>query len=308
MTATIARVERNVPDFAQQAVSLAAQVRVVLAQAATAADAMDVHARIQAAKAWAKAHRQLRDLRLDLLNAEVACLVRVYELGGADMLSPVEQLAARWFASMSPGERQATIRECKSVSTAAGLYRWHKRDGLASEAREEQRDHGRADASEPSVPPEESPAARASKSVRDVLGNLLNERTETGVPFSVEDVADDLLAATYAGDMDEDYIEGAREIVRHAIRDTEPERIDGTLIPKLITIRTEAGYIRIPTTSATIAHLDEWLAYRQEQAAQLVAAVDRSRKFVERVRSLNSDPTARVGDVIAASIHPRKSA
>lgn len=301
MTTTLIR-RSNLPDFAAQAAGLAVQVRQMLGQASTPIEAMEVHARIQAAKAWAKAHRQLRDIRLDLLAAEVECLVRVWELGGANLLTAVEAAAASWFAEMTPSLRAATITKARNVSTAAGLHRWYIRVDNARSERVNQHSRGHADAAQPDAPPAEPPAARASRSVRDVLRSLIEERTETGVPFDVATVADDLLAATFAGDMDEDYVEGARHVVQHAITHASPDVIDGTIIPKVITIRTAAGYIRIPTASATLAHLDEWLAFRQEQADLVVAATERVRKFVERVRSINPSPTGRVADTIAASM------
>src|SRR5690625_6300957 len=50
----------------------------------------DLRARMEAIKAWARTHKQVKHLRLDLLRIEIAALVRMVELGGLDHLSSTE--------------------------------------------------------------------------------------------------------------------------------------------------------------------------------------------------------------------------
>lgn len=291
---------------------LAAVVKRLLAEAPDPATVIDVMARIEAAKAWAKVHKKIKDIRLDLLDMEVAALVRLIELGGVELLPAKDREAAEWLAALCPGKRSQIIAESRSATTAAGLFRSVREQAEREAERETQRLAGAFTASNGGDPTDSVPAsalrAQATKDVGEILSRIIETHTDTGQPFTVEDVTDELLVAARA-DVDEDFQEGVREIVRRAIRSAPSKMVDGTLIPKLLTVRLANGsFVRIPTINARVADLDDALEFRREQLRQDEIAFERLEEFVGRVKAIpGAISTDQVGDLIASTLMRRSA-
>lgn len=306
MTAVAVRQSSPINEFMQ------ADIDAVLAQIRrleSVPDVREARARVEAMKAWAKAHQQIKAVRLDLLRMEVAALVRVVELGGVDSLPSSERKAARWLAEMTPADRDKLLTESGTATTATGMCRavWNAEE--LAKHRRERFTQGMAFATAPSAPSDERVIEDRKRHVIGVaaaLGRIVDEHTAEGSPFTVEQVAEELIgeAGLSAFDADDALRGGIRSVVRDAIQKAPVESLDGTVLPRTITVRDEDGiFVRIPTPTATIAHLDECIAMRQEQLAQDAAAIERLAAARERLMEIpGATTTSRIGALVAKSI------
>lgn len=273
-------------------------------------DLVEVRARIEAQRAWAKVHGQAKKLRLQLLVVEIEALVRIVELGGLDCLPKRDRRAAQWLASMTVEQRSALIAESGSATTAVGLcgtvfQQQDCRDRMAAQKR-----RGRDFADAPSaddVPINDRIAAAAARAqdLGGVLHNVLDKWVRQGIEFTVPEIAEQIIEECgidpeQAG---EAFQEGVAEVVRTALRTAPPMVIDGTPIPKVITVRRDGGYVRIPTENATLAHLDDMILMRREQAQQYLDAVQRLQDAADRLREMAAgDRTIRIGALLAQMV------
>lgn len=275
-------------------------VRETLRAASTVDEVMEVRARIEAAKAWAKVHGQVQKIRLDLLRIEVAALVRVIELGGEDLLRLPDRRAAVWLAGLSEAERDELVRDCGQATTAAGMCRAVWADREQRETFDFDRRRGMAWASNPPPPPTAptvTPEA-VTKAVRSILNNYI----ATGEQFTVNDLAEELLSELNE-DVPDGFRDGIKEICNKVISGENGPFVSGIDIPQIITVRVGSGFARIPTSNATVGHLVDMLAFRREQLAAFEASVDRLQRFVDKVRAVpGATDASRVGDLLTAAV------
>lgn len=266
----------------------------------------EIRARIAAAKAWAKTAGKIKEARLALLTLEVMALRRAHELG-AD-LPGSDQRAAEILAGLSEPQVRELIRTYQNVTTANGIAWAYERDSTEREEHRISYQLGRQFGTRATVITNEAVDFRdhAARRVHEVIESLLDEYVETGEPFTIDDLADSLVAHVDEP-VDDAFKDGVREMCRTAIRRQPTQMIDGTVIPKFITARTpDGGFARIPTYAASVANLDESIAMRLEQLRQDQEALRRFQEFVDRVKSIpGSAADANVGDLITATLADR---
>lgn len=280
-------------------------------RALTDIDALnELRARIEAARAWAKVHRTIKKVRLDLLRVEVEALARIAQLGGLDSLAKRDHEAATYLGTLTDSEREQLVKEAgPSVTTAAGLVATLWRVERLTEAASARVKAGRAIAQGGAGVAE---LTRFVRPVGQVLRDLVDRYTEEGQPFTVGSVAADLIEDAAIGDFaaDPTLNKGVEEVCRDAIRRSPVVEIDGTILPRLITALDGDGeYVRIPIEHATLAHLASMCDLRREQLAQDQAALDRLEEAHARLTSLaKGKPDAPIGKLIAASLRTESAA
>lgn len=276
-------------------------------------DLKEARARIEAARGWAKIHGHAKHLRLKLLTVEVEALVRIYELDGLDQLvSSRDRRAAEFLGKMSQDQRDKLIAESGTTTTAAGMCAtiWNKQE--QERLRQEFHDDGERFAEHPPVLYDEDVIERSRSSVAQnlsgVLANISDYYMDGGLPFTIDELAEEIIAeAGIDADIayDETFREGVREVCRRAIRTSPPLSINGTRLPKMLTVRDKLGhYRRVPTMNATLAHLVGDIEMRKEQIVQDQAALDRQVKILAQLRAIpggESDTTV-IGRLVAHSI------
>lgn len=311
-TAEIATID-SLSVIARKQLKQIEQITQAIKYAQSVDDVQDVRARAEALKGWAKVHGRVQEVRLELLQIEVAALVRVVELGGADQLPPADRKAALWLSAMSEEDRNSYIRSCKSATTVAGMCRSAWREQEIKLHRQTMRDAGIRLAEHPTPPPDgnevSNSARRMVSDMSTVLANILEENTSAdGVEFSIDEMADELIEVSTTQQPDPLMIEGVREVCRRAVRSAPPKMIDGTVIPRVITARTSDGsYVRIPWASATVAHLQDMVDIRKAQLEDYEAAFDKLNRFYEKILTINgSRPDRTLGELIEESIQGTK--
>lgn len=282
----------------------------LVAYAESLDEATEVRARVEAAKAWAKVHGKIRDLRLSLLTAEVAALVRVVELGGGDLLPSRERRAGEWLAGQTVEERSRILAESGTATTAVGMCQSIWRETEIRDRAREMRSAGIAFASEPSPTAYSESAIRlaASQKASDFAGALSRALSDYGQvgEFSIEEMAADVMSeASIRPDLvdDPEFVQGVREVCREVVRKAPALSFGDTIVPRFITCMTPAGtWVRIPSPNASVAQLDEMIALREAQIEQDRVALARLVEFANRVKATPGvTDTTRLGSVLVTS-------
>lgn len=279
-----------------------------LSRASSLTDLTETRARIEAARAWAKVHNQVREMRLDLLRVEVEALVRIVELGGLATLPARDRKSAEYLAAMTREERSRLVQQSGTSTTAAGMCRSIFLEEELERERAFGRTKGRRFADGP--PMSDGDRVEAAKdrvaAVSAVLAEVVASYTsEDSQAFTVEDIAEDVINAAALGDaVDPAVREGVREVCRTALRRAPVIEIDGTRLPRLITARdAEGSYVRIPVENALLSHLDEMRDLRREQLAQDSAALDALDAVARKLRSLpGAADESRIGQLVTQSV------
>lgn len=271
------------------------QIIQLVAQATAASDVNDVRARVAAAKAWAKVHNKVKQVRLDLLRIEVAALKRLGELGVFDGLNAGEIEAAKWLASATDDEVETALSKAgQNVSTAAGVVRLAKE----FESIRERHDAGYAWAKNPTVN-EDGFAGYSDDDLDDVrhevptitgvLNEIIADYTEASEPFTVDEVAEAVLSQSKIPHNKHDaaFMDGIRRACRDAVGKWVPKRLGPTVIPQFITCRIDDGkFVRIPTVNAKLPHLDDMIAIREESIQRDQDAIKRLMEIRDKLDGL----------------------
>lgn len=278
----------------------------------------DIRAKAEAIKAWAKVHKVSKSLRLELLRVEIAALVRLVELDGLDELQPSEREAAEWFAAMSESDLNETLANYSNITTASGLYRSVQRDlGEARRYRAETDFWSRRFSSEPeeSRLPDENDFSAARAYVADVatvLSDMVQAYSETGAPFTVQEMSDQLIedaGLSHTLDFGGGPVrEGLNHAVRRAVLGERIKHWDGLSVPRFITSVIidddgEKRFVRIPVQNARVGDVSEMVKLRQLQLEQDQAALNRLQRFEARLKQCQgSNVDANVHELISASM------
>lgn len=247
--------------------------------------------RIRLAREWAKIHKTLSEIHLDLLRAEVSCLRRIGQLSATSVLPSHARPAAQFFATLSDDEVDRYLAKYGAASTAVGVYRLLCKRGQ----QEENVEYGRRFAQGCSVSVDGEPQTEASW---DLIDSWSRGRTRAALAilledfasrsFTVGEMADEVLLETGLAEADSDFAEirqGVSEICRSAIRKAPALTMDGQKVPTFVTCRSlEAeGYLRVPFAQATLRQFAEMVDLRRRQLAEDQAAFDRLKSAYQSV-------------------------
>lgn len=280
-------------------------------------DVQEVRARVEAARAWAKAHKRLKEVRLELLLLEIRALVRAWELG-ATTLTPRESDVAEEYSHMSEQQIRGMISSFGSATTAAGLMSAaRKKDKDAQRYADEVKGWTDGFTSNRPYPFQNEPASlgvfeyRYAQGLAQVLAETLDANTEDGEAFTIEDVVVgvETLLEIEPSDYDPAIREGLKEVARSAVRKPHLETWNGTKIPRFITTilpRTDGEhveYVRLPVMNAKIRDLQTMIGIREEQLRQDKAALKRLQDFhTQLCQEPDVDKDSNIGDILVASV------
>lgn len=290
----------------------ASQIEQILHHIRSASDLealTDARARIDAARAWARVHKRVKEVRLQLLRLEVQALVRIVELGGIDALPAGDRKAAQYLTDLSDAQRAHLIAESGNATTATGMVRSIWRTEELERESERLRSYGRNLAADPHFihldeATRRDRAAEQVYRVEEVLRDVLDARTGEGEPFTVAQVAEEIIHRATRGEIDDPEIEeGVREVVRSAIRRGPVVFFEGLTLPRLITATTADGvYVRIPVENARLSDLAQMVDQRRDQLAQDEARLRSLSAALERLRALSHSDSERIGDLLLADL------
>lgn len=208
--------------------------------------------------AWLRAQKAATELRVKAVRLEFIALRKVAAGGLSHKISGVAQLksAANWLASLTEEEFATVLDEIDGEKSPIALYRADvaQRSAMRTAMTEEDRANWRERMNDWNAR-YNSDEQQVRRSVTTLLQSILDE----GEPFEVAEAADKL-ADTLGLDLEvrRDTAEGLREMVRTAIRRGDKvQRLSGwNYLPVAFTVQTsEAKYVRVPATAASLGHL-----------------------------------------------------
>lgn len=304
-------VTNNLSEIAAAQLAALEQIIGVIRSTSRLEDLTEARAQVEAARAWAKVHKEAKAMRLQLLIVEVEALVRIVELGGADTLPHGDREAAEWLAAKTPQERDAVIRQSGSITTASGMVRSILRQEEADQAVKQRQAEGVYFASSP--PPADAydeqavQAARISAtSLSAVIAEVAEDYMATGMAFTVDELVDQIIyEAAIKPEVAEDkaFREGVSEVSRRFIRTTPPLSVEGVSIPRIITVRIDGKTQRIPVANATLSHLAADIADREEQIkhdqAKMQKLIDVQVKLTNMLKATDDADNIRIGTILA---------
>lgn len=281
-------------------------------------DVQEVRARIDAARAWARAHKRLKEVRLDLLLLEIRALVRAWELGATTLTGGETETAAE-YALLTDEEIRNLVSSFGSATTAAGLMRSVKaKDAEVRKHADEVKEW--ADAFTTAHPYQKLKFVdsdlgpfeyRYAQGITAVLAQVLDD-SEDMDSFTVESIVEGIEDRLEINPLTTDPAirEGLKEVARAAIRKPHIETWNGTKIPRFITTmlpHTEASnvieYVRLPVMNAKIRDLKVMLGIREEQLAQDKAALKRLHDFYDQlVGECGATADSNIGEIIIGSV------
>lgn len=287
-----------------------AEITKSIRQAVDLEHLTEARARIEALRAWARVHGQVKHLRVDLLRIEVEALVRVVELGGESSLSGVDRKAGRWLAGLGYNARLRMIEKATKATTAVGMCRAVWRETEIAAKRDEARSRGVYLTQNPDPPGDaadsvfEADARRHRRRIGSLLSDVAEQLGASVGYYTSSELAERILSeAGLEGSDDPDVLAGVKQVCERAIRSAPPLLIDGTEIPRVITARNGEKFARIPTMTATVAHFDDMLALRREQISADLAEHERLSRVADRLRAVAAGREGmRIGDLISETL------
>lgn len=252
----------------------------------------ELRARVEAAKAWAKAHKKLKEVRRDLLSVEVNILRRIVAIGQVEILAPNERPAAEFFHGLSAADLDEYLSEHDGVTTATGLYSTIKRIERLEQQAERMRVRGRANALNAQPPSDDADIEDAQHELRSVSAALANvvEQMDSAGEFTIGEMADEILDGISAPEVGDDtFRRGFEEVCREAVRRAPAMRMGATKLPRFVTARVENGkYMRIPIQAAKLWHLKDMCELRREQLKQDADALARLTELYDQLLDVES--------------------
>lgn len=243
-------------------------------------------AKINAARELAKAQDDVRDIRRMLMHAEVAVLIRRFELNDSK-LTTWDKVAVRAFnragAQATDTYVDANFEQYgRAMQVGRALHEQHKAgDEINQGAYLAKNPRRFAKYAADRTPDEEELAEEFRESQREDVANTMRDLVEgythTGEPFTVEDVTDALIGrmGDVAASGDAAFRDGVRRVVRESVRSASSIEFEGEALPKTIAVEFNMGWLRVPLGSATPSHLAATIRERERQIARDQASVDR---------------------------------
>lgn len=275
-------------------------------------------ARIRAARELVKAQDDVRDIRRMLMHAEVAVLLRRYDLADPK-LTTWDKVAIRAFQRAGTEATHDFVeKHFEEFGKASQLGRALRDQQSSEDALSAGKNLARSPrdiaewaerlaARDPDADELQDRLREAAREdVATMMRRLIDSYTYTGEPFTVEDVTDALIGRMGADtELIEDaaFRDGVRRVCREAVRAASVIEFEGERLPSTVAVETAHGWVRVPIGSSTPAHLAATIREREAQIARDRASVARFSRFLEMVTSAGCEefePIAGYLPVIAA--------
>lgn len=301
--------ELDIPRRIDAATAQVEHLAEMTAWASTAGDAdalADAATRARTAKKLIDAAGAARALAAAALRLEATCLRRLVEIGEARRLQGETHTVALWLAELTDAEFEDVIA---SGCTLIGARRRYVKEREAERARW-QRTYNDAN----DVMPEPQSWNYYDKDEVAKAASVLLDAFDDGQSFTVAQFVDNLREQLGLHDDDSLVDEGLREAARQAMRvasyrEEKCGRVAG--MPSFLTFQDDAmGWLRIPWQRATVEHLRWFVAYRQQQAAEMAAAAERLAEVLDVIERAHAKRPhlSNLRDLVGVAPNPKKQA
>lgn len=236
------------------------------------------------AREWAKLQKKTEEMYEDLLIIEIECFRRIYQLKCLRVLHANKRKMAEFYGTMSESEIEILLKEKKGCS-AYKIFRDYAYDYSMAGWRNRGISLARNDISDNEEDfinnnLEENEIKHRIKNIakhkENALSFLLDHYASNGEPFTIGEMADNLLLeATEEIDFDfsAEMKRGIREVCRGAVMSAKTLFFKDKKMPRFVTCVSKFKHgndewIRIPFENATLPQFKEMIDLRKEQLRQ----------------------------------------
>lgn len=271
-----------------------------------AAEVADVEARARLAAKLMRAVGAAEEMLVAAFRIQARALRRLGQITDArpEGMSPRLWNTAREFAALDPATFERHLHNVNRRNPTVTVMRYLIRsERAAADMDAKLRD---ADAGAPLPTETRWDPALAEQIVRDAVAKIM-AATSIEAEFSVESLAGEIIDALDPPPGGWNNLSEAklRDFVRNALNeatvtaDPTADRLPaGYRLPRVITVQTHDGFIRVPLELASMRDLEWFVEFRESQAADLLERAESFRRLYDYLAATAPGPWARVVEVI----------
>lgn len=247
--------------------------------------------KVKLAKEWAKIQKKTEEMYGDLIRIEIECYRRIVQLDCINVLPSNKRSVAEFYANMTEGEIENLINT-KPGCSAIKIYRDYGKDYSAAGWRNIGISLGRNDIPEnekdfiEEIIDEDTIKHRIKEIAQykeNAVAFLLDHYASEGKPFTIEEMADNLLSDVIE---EIDYVHqkemkrGIREVCREAVSSAKTLFFKDIKMPRFVTCTSKfkhnnpIEWIRIPFENAHLSQFQEMIDLRKVQLEQDTKALE----------------------------------
>lgn len=236
------------------------------------------YAKVKAAREYAKIMNDVERSRVELLQVEIICIVKMRELGCK--LKGVPSVMAEFFAKNGT-DVAVYLRDYANCITARQIYNYYlKEEGLSNEKEKGRRTgYGSSKSFADMDDDEIRKSATASYfTSQEAMRAIVDDYASSGKSFTVEKMADRFIEETMPEEKESlgvEYVRGIREVCREAIAKSKIDTIGDKRAPRFVTyidasenLKQNERWVRIPFGNARLEQLLHMVELRKEQLRQ----------------------------------------
>lgn len=257
--------------------------------------------KVKLAREFAKIQKKTEEIYADLLRIEVECFRRIHQLKCVNVLHNSKRKMAEFYGQMTEIEIEKLLKE-KSGHSAYKIFRdytydydmagWRNR-GISLARNDISRDeedfiNNNLDENELKYR-----IKNIAKHKENALAFLLDHYASSGEPFTIEEMADNLLTDVVEEidfDIMSEMKRGIREVCRGAVSSAKTLFYKDKKTPRFVTCvsKFKSGddeWIRIPFENATLSQFAEMIELRKVQLEQDKKALDNLIEIYELLKN-----------------------
>lgn len=263
-------------------------------------DVRSKHAQAKAVRKYMEELKQVHEIRQYLLPVEIACIVKAAKLGAK--LPGVSKGMASFFLENGddPSWYWSEYPECETARHIWDAQKYRERvDG----AHQDGKDQARGFMKYMPVPRDGGQEANGAshENVSSAVAALIEEYAWGGHSFSISDMAQKALqtisVSSDAAEIHQSHMEGVKEVCRHAVLRERVDTVSGLQAPRFVTCYddvwsdgVEKHWVRIPFENASLSHLSQMIALRENQIQQDIKALQNLKSLHETLFGISSGP------------------
>lgn len=246
-------------------------------------EATSIVQRAKLIREWTKISKAANEIAVEATRLEMTALRRLAQLNSLDGMSSAQKAAAKGFAGLTDDAFAVLIEKAGESTTAIAVWRSTQREEqeAAGYVRGERMARGEGHVPSHSVDPDEMASAASTVLAASLDADRNLSVTEAALRLSeLLDISDEFHASAAVRN-------GLRNAIRSALHnDLETE--DGA--PNFVTYRTEeTGWTHVPFNVASVEQVESWALFRQQQAADYVAAAAEAISIADKLKKAQAE-------------------
>ena len=257
------------------------------------------YAKVRAAREYAKIMNDVEASRVELLQVEIICIVKMRELGCK--LKGVPSVMMEFFAKNGT-DIAVYLRDYPNCITARHIYNYYlKEEGLLNEKEKGKRAGYGSSKSFSDMDDEEirKNATASYFTSQEAMRAIIDDYASSGKSFTVEKMADRFIEETMPEEKESlgiEYVRGIREVCREAISKSKIDTIGDKRAPRFVTyvdanenLKENERWVRIPFGNASLEQLRHMVELRKEQLRQDTIAFNNLNEIYKELVELAGD-------------------